>query len=120
MHENKENRLRAMTEVNQGNGASLPRVSADGSTVIFQGSADWISGRNPLNNNQIFFQSNLGSGPVTRYEDPIEQFAQNFLPFTLSEEDEEEIAKIKKTTTGHFSWFFIAVFGLLAFRRKIR
>lgn len=113
MYEHRENRLRAMTELNTTQNADAPTLSADGSTLVFQGNADWITGDNPSNNQQIFFQTNLGVGSVSKYEDPLEQYAQNFLQFS-SVDDEEEIKK----ATGYFSWILVVFFSMLAMRRR--
>lgn len=108
-----QNRFREMTDVNAGEGALQPKISADGSTIVFEGHADWITGDNPSKDHQIFFQSNLGVSPVTKYEDPEEQYAQNLFMVTYTDDEEE-----MKKATGYFSWLLVVGFALLAFRRR--
>jgi hypothetical protein len=117
MYVHKQNRLRAMTEVNQNKSALLPRISADGSTIVFQGDGDWITGDNPGSENQIFFQSNLGSEAVTRYEDPSIQYAKKAY-LSSSEVDEEAKNEIIMESVGYVSWLFISMLSLLAFRKR--
>lgn len=117
LYEHKQGRLRAMTEVNQSKNAVLAKLSADGSTIVFQGDADWITGDNPGFENQIFFQSNLGRSAITRYEDPFIQYKRKVYKSSI-EEDEEATKKIVIESIGYSSWLFIFLFSVLALRKK--
>lgn len=116
MYENKNNELRAMTEVNQNKNAITPKISADGSTIVFQGDADWITGENLGLDSQIFFQSNLGQLSVTRYEDPEVQYAKKI--YKSSSEVDEEATKKMRESAGNISWILFSLLGLIAFRKK--
>jgi Tol biopolymer transport system component len=117
LYEHKQGRLRAMTEVNQNKDATLPKLSSDGSTIVFQGNADWVTGDNPGFNNQIFFQTNLGKGAVMSYEDPDLQY-KNAVYKSSTEIDEEATKEMIKKSTGNFSWAFIILLSLLACRKN--
>jgi len=117
LYEHKQGRLRAMTEVNQNKDATLPKLSSDGSTIVFQGNADWVTGDNPGFNNQIFFQTNLGKGAVMSYEDPDLQY-KNAVYKSSTEIDEEATKEMIKKSTGNFSWAFIILLSLLAYRKN--
>ena len=110
--------LKAVTEVNDSRGASLPSISADASAIAFNGDADWIAGENTAHKKQLFYQGNLIKRNVSSFRESDEEErvytnSSTFIVIAIAEDDDDDDEGL-----GSINPAFLLLFSLLFYRRK--
>lgn len=107
-------RTAKLSEVNESRHAVWPKISENGSRIVFTGTADWISGQNPNRINQVFSVAGLDSNSVTEFKED-----QEVRKSPLLEGGTKVTTKVTKTTEsgGTLFWLLFSGFGLALIKR---